>query len=108
MPFFLTIAFVLLVKISPVVSFVIYVLTGFVTMLSVSINMVMAQKPMPQHKSMISGFIGGFSWGIVGVMLPLIGFFAQNAGIIKTLLVISAIPVALSYFVKFLPDRQPE
>lgn len=107
-PFILTIAFVLLVKVSPVVSFIIYVLTGFVTMLSVSINMVMAQKTMPQHKSMISGFIGGFSWGIVGVMLPLIGFFAQNAGIIKTLLVISAIPVVLSYFVKFLPERQPE
>lgn len=107
-PFILTIAFVLLVKVSPVVSFIIYVLTGFVTMLSVSINMVMAQKTMPQHKSMISGFIGGFSWGIVGVMLPLIGFFAQNAGIVKTLLVISFIPVVLSYFVKFLPEHQLE
>lgn len=107
-PFVLTIAFALLVKVSPVISFVIYVLTGFVTMLSVSINMVMAQKTMPQYKSMISGFIGGFSWGIVGVLLPLIGYFAQNAGIVKTLLVISFIPVVLSYFVKFLPQRQPE
>ena len=77
-------------------------------MLSVSINMVMAQKTMPQYKSMISGFIAGFSWGIVGVMLPLIGFVAQNIGIIKVLVIISFIPVVLSYFVRFLPDKQPE
>lgn len=103
-PFFLTIAFVSFVKYSSFVSFVIYVLTGFVTMLSVSINMVMAQKTMPQYKSMISGFIGGFSWGVVGVMLPLIGFVAEKIGIINTLLIISFIPVVLSYFVKFLPE----
>ena len=104
-PFFLTLAFVGFVKYSSFISFVIYVLTGFVTMLSVSINMVMAQKTMPQYKSMISGFIGGFSWGIVGVMLPLIGFVAEKIGIINTLLIISFIPVLLSYFVKFLPKE---
>ena len=104
-PFFLTIAFVSFVKYSTFISFVIYVLTGFVTMLSVSINMVMAQKTMPQYKSMISGFIGGFSWGVVGVMLPLIGFIAEKIGIINTLLIISFIPVVLSYFVKFLPEN---
>lgn len=104
-PFFLTLAFVGFVKYSSFISFVIYVLTGFVTMLSVSINMVMAQKTMPQYKSMISGFIGGFSWGIVGVMLPLIGFIAEKIGIINTLLIISFIPVVLAYFVKFLPEN---
>jgi len=104
-PFFLTLAFVSFVNHSSFISFVIYVLTGFVTMLSVSINMVMAQKTMPQYKSMISGFIGGFSWGIVGVMLPLIGFVAEKIGIINTLLIISFIPVVLAYFVKFLPNE---
>ena len=107
-PFILTIIFVSLIKLSPVLSFLLFILTGFVTMLSVSINMVMAQKTMPQYKSMISGFIGGFSWGIVGVFLPLIGFVAQNAGIIKTLVIISFIPFVLSYFVSYLPDKQSE
>ena len=107
-PFILTAIFTALIKISPVLSFILFVLTGFVTMLSVSINMVMAQKTMPQYKSMISGFIGGFSWGIVGVFLPLIGFVAQNTGIIRTLLIISFIPFMLSYFVRFLPDKQPQ
>ena len=68
----------------------------------------MAQKTMPQYKSMISGFIGGFSWGVVGVMLPLIGFIAEKIGIINTLLIISFIPVLLSYFVKFLPEKAVE
>ncbi len=103
-PFILTIVFVSLIKQSPVLSFILFILTGFVTMLSVSINMVMAQKTMPEYKSMISGFIGGFSWGIVGVFLPLIGFVAQHTGIIKTLVLISFIPFVLSYFVRFLPD----
>ncbi len=107
-PFILTLVFVSLMKLSPVLSFILFILTGFVTMLSVSINMVMAQKTMPQYKSMISGFIAGFSWGIVGVMLPLIGFVAQNEGIIKVLVVISFIPFVLSYFVRFLPDAQSE
>ncbi|MEI3255771.1 MAG: MFS transporter [Candidatus Gastranaerophilaceae bacterium] len=107
-PFILTLVFVSLMKLSPVLSFILFILTGFVTMLSVSINMVMAQKTMPQYKSMISGFIAGFSWGIVGVMLPLIGFVAQNVGIIKVLVVIAFIPFVLSYFVRFLPDAQSE
>lgn len=104
-PFLLTVVFVSLLKLSPVLSFILFVLTGFVTMLSVSINMIMAQKTMPQYKSMISGFIAGFSWGIVGIMLPLIGFFAQNIGIVRVLVIISFIPFVLSYFVKYLPDK---
>ena len=105
-PFILTVIFVSLLKLAPVLSFILFILTGFVTMLSVSINMVMAQKTMPRYKSMISGFIGGFSWGVVGVLLPLIGFIAQNIGIIKVLVIISFIPVVLSYFVKYLPEKQ--
>lgn len=105
-PFALTLVFVSLIKTMPVLSFILFILTGFVSMLSVSINMVMAQKTMPQYKSMISGFVGGFGWGIVGVMLPLIGLAAQNFGIIKTLLIISFIPAALAYFVRLLPDSK--
>ena len=73
-------------------------------MLSMSVNMVLAQKTMPKYKSMISGFIGGFSWGIVGVMLPLIGFVAEKITIPSTLLIISAIPFVLSYLLRYLPD----
>jgi FSR family fosmidomycin resistance protein-like MFS transporter len=104
-PFLLTLIFINILKISTAMSFLLFILIGFITMLSVSINMVMAQKTMPQYKSMISGFIGGFSWGIVGIFLPLIGIIAQDIGILNTLLCISFIPVILSYFVKKLPNN---
>lgn len=81
-----------------------FVLLGYVSFLSVPANMVMAQKTLPQYNSMISGFIGGFCWGIVGLVLPIISLIAQNYGILNVLLVISIIPLLCSYFVKFLPE----
>ncbi len=104
LPFFLSVLFLFSVRIYPVMSFILFVVIGFVTMLSMSVNMVLAQKTMPKYKSMISGFIGGFSWGIVGVMLPLIGFVAEKITIPSTLLIISAIPFVLSYLLRYLPD----
>ena len=105
-PFLLTLLFVYLVGHAPVVSFVVFILIGFIAMLSVSINMVLAQSVMPQYKSMISGFIGGFSWGIIGVLFPIIGFTAEKIGIPYTLLIISFIPFVLAYFVNYLPDKE--
>lgn len=104
-PFFLAILFVTLLKPAPILSFIIFVMIGFTTMLSMSVNMVLAQKTMPQYKSMISGFIGGFSWGIIGVSLPLIGIVAEKIGIPNTLLITSGIPFILSYLLKYLPDE---
>lgn len=104
-PFILTALFAYLVNKTALVSFIVFILIGFIAMLSVSINMVMAQKTMPQYKSMISGFIGGFSWGVIGVLFPIIGFTAERIGIPYTLLIITFIPFVLSYFVKFLPEK---
>ena len=44
---------------------------------------------MPQYKSLISGFIGGFSWGIVAVAMTFCGFLAQKFGIMNVLIVVS-------------------
>lgn len=107
-PFFLAILFVYTLKSMPLLSFAVFAAIGFTTMLSMSVNMVLAQRTMPQYKSMISGFIGGFSWGIVGVMLPVIGFVAEKIGIPSTLLIISAIPFVLSYLLRYLPDKIEE
>lgn len=100
----LTLAFYLLQDKNIILALISFILLGYISFLSIPINMVMAQKTMPQYKSMISGFIGGFSWGVVGLMLPIISFIAQEFGILNILLVISAIPLICSYFVKFLPD----
>lgn len=103
----LTILFALTYQILPWVSFILFVAIGFFAMLSVPINMVLAHQVMPQYKSLISGFIGGFSWGVVGLSMSLSGLLAENFGIINVLLAVSILPAIFSVFVKYVPVRKP-
>lgn len=96
------ILFALTYKTIPQVSFVIFALMGFVTMFATPITMSMAQKVLPQYKSIIGGFINGFSWGIVAILMSVIGYIAQATSIIPVLVVISIIPVICSNLVKYL------
>ena len=94
------IMFMLTYKTHPSLSFVIYVLMGFVTMFATPITMSMAQRVLPQYKSIIGGFINGFSWGIVAIAMSIIGFIAQATSIVPVLVVLSAIPAICSVMVK--------
>ncbi len=96
--------FVLTYKCCPVFAFGVYFLMGFTTMLAVPVTMNMAQNIIPEYKSIIGGFINGFSWGIVALIMSLTGFAAQTFGIPKVLLVVSVIPALFSVFVKYLFD----
>ncbi len=98
-------AFILTYKAHPIISIGIFVLMGFATMLAHPVMIVMAQRILPEYKSIVSGFINGFSWGVVAIFLTVIGFSAQAFGIAKVLLIVSFIPVLFSYFVKFLPEQ---
>lgn len=89
-------------KILPVLSICIFLFMGFVTMLAVPVTMNMAQNVLPEYKSIIGGFINGFSWGIVALIMSLNGFVAQRYGITNVLVVVSFIPVIFSVFVKYL------
>lgn len=82
-----------------------FVLMGFITMLAQPVMLVMAQRILPKYKSIVSGFINGFSWGIVAIFLTIIGFSAQAFGIARVLLIVSFLPALFSYLVKFLPDH---
>ncbi len=94
------ILFMLTYKTLPAISFIIYVLMGFVTMFATPITMSMAQKVLPQYKSIIGGFINGFSWGIVAILMSAIGYIAQATSIVPVLVVISCIPALSSVLVK--------
>lgn len=95
--------FVFTYKTFPVFSFLIYFIMGFVTMLAVPVTMNMAQSILPEYKSIIGGFINGFSWGIVALIMSMNGYAAQNFGITKVLLAVSFIPAIFSLiFVKYL------
>ncbi len=96
--------FVTTYKSFPLFSFAVYFVMGFVTMLAVPVTMNMAQSIMPEYKSIIGGFINGFSWGIVALIMSLNGFVAQTFGITKVLLGVAFIPAVFSVFVKYLFD----
>lgn len=96
------ILFMLTYKTNPVLSFIIYALMGFVTMFATPITMSMAQRVLPQYKSIIGGFINGFSWGIVAIAMSVIGYIAQATSIVPVLVTISAIPAVCSILVKHL------
>ena len=98
----LMVFFMLTYKTCPAVSFVIFALMGFVTMFATPITMNLAQNVLPQYKSIIGGFINGFSWGIVAIIMSIVGYIAQATNIVIVLVIISTIPAMLSYLVKYL------
>ncbi len=84
-------------------SYLVYFIIGFITMLAVPVTMNMAQAVLPKYKSIIGGFINGFSWGIVAIIMSFGGFVAQNIGITNVLLFVSFLPAVFSiFFVKYL------
>lgn len=97
-------AFLYFLKINPLLSLVIFVATGFVTMLALPVTMVLAQKTMPDYKSIVSGFIQGFSWGIAAIFMSVVGFVADSFGIVKVLALIAILPALFSILVKKIPD----
>lgn len=92
----LMILFVLTYKTMPVFSLAIFAVMGMFTMMAFPVTMYLAQNVLPQYKSIISGFINGFSWGIVAIFMTLVGFSAQNFGITKVLLIVAIIPAICS------------
>lgn len=78
---------------------------GYVSLLASPVNMALAQKLMPEFKSMISGFIGGFSWGVIGILLPVISLLAEKTGFMNILFLMTLIPLMFAYFIKYLPEE---
>lgn len=89
--------FMLTYKTHPTLAIVTFILTGLIQWMAVPVTMVMAQSVLPEYKSIIGGFINGFSWGVVAILMTGIGFVAQAKGIMPVLLVVSAIPALLSF-----------
>ena len=74
-------------------------------MLSTPINMTLAQKAMPKYKSTIAGFVGGFSFGVIGLFLPIVGYLSEIITIPYMLIILSIIPAFLSFIVNYLPNQ---
>ena len=104
----LMIMFMFTYKTYPILSFIIFAMMGFVTMFASPITMNMAQNVLPHYKSIIGGFINGFSWGIVAIIMSIVGYLAQAISIVPVLVIISFIPAICSFLVKFLFDEKIE
>ncbi len=83
-----------------VLSLIFFLLMGFVTMLAQPVTVVMAQRLMPEYKSVLAGLMVGFSWGVVAVALSVIGVIAEKVGIINTLVVLFVLPIFATYYVR--------
>ena len=69
-------------------------------MLAQPVTVVMAQRLMPEYKSILAGLMVGFSWGVVAVALSVIGVIAEKVGIINTLVVLFVLPIFATYYVR--------
>lgn len=88
-----------------VLSMVIFVMVGFVTMALVPVNIVMAQKALPQYKSVTAGIINGFSFGLANILAMAAAFLAQGFGVIPVLACVAFVPLSCNLLVKYLPKE---
>ena len=96
--------FGLIYKTQPVLSILVFFIIGFTTMLAQPVTMVWAQRTLPKYKSIVAGFINGFSVGTVALCMSVLGAVAQKFGIMNVLIILSTVPAMASYFVKFLKE----
>ncbi len=86
----------------PFLSFAFYLLVGFIIMLAFPLNIIIAQKAAPENTATVSGIIGGFSWGIAGLMLYPIGVLSSIYGISTVLMFIALVPLISIVAIKYL------
>ncbi len=102
----LMILFIMLCSSHPTLSLIVFVVMGFITMMATPVTMIMAQNVLPEYKSIISGFINGFSWGIVAIVMSMLGFVAEKFGITNVLIFVAIIPAICSILVKELFKKE--
>ena len=86
----------------PVLSMILFAVIGFTTMLAQPVTLVLAQKTLPKYTSIVSGFVNGFCWGIIALIMSILGAIAQKYGIINVLIILTFIPVIASCSVQYI------
>jgi FSR family fosmidomycin resistance protein-like MFS transporter len=66
---------------------------GIILFSTVPVNVVMAQKLIPQSSSTISALMMGFAWGVGGLIVPLFGKMADLVGLERAFLLVPALPI---------------
>ena len=82
--------------VGPVPGIVVLALVGAVTVGTFGVTVVMGQEYLPGRIGLAAGITMGFSIGLGGVGAPLLGLFADNAGLSATMIAIAGMPVSRS------------
>lgn len=77
----------------------------FVLLLTMPINVIMAQSWVPDHPSTVSSLLMGFAWGVGGIVAPIVGKGADLFGLERALLVVGMMPLLGIWLAWRLPER---
>jgi len=77
-------------------------LFGFFIASSTSVNIILSQEIAPEQSSFMSSIMMGFSWGISGLLMTLIGAIADRIGLYWTLTGVSGLSLFGLLFVAVL------
>lgn len=80
-------------------------LAAFFILMSLPINILIAQKLLPKNASFVSGIMMGFAWGIAGILATPLGALADIVGLNQALLLIALLIVPGIVLAKFCPER---
>lgn len=94
-----------LVKTAPIISFILFAISGFIIMLPTSIIIVIAQKAAPRNTGITAGILNGFSWGVVGLMFTPIGYLIDKFGVTPVLAVIAFTPLIAAICTAMIPKE---
>ena len=92
-------------KTMPIFSLITFAIIGFTTMLAQPVTLVWAQKILPKYKSIVAGFINGFCWGFIAIIISFLGVVAEKFGITNVLVILALFPVFASFTVKYLKNN---
>jgi FSR family fosmidomycin resistance protein-like MFS transporter len=67
---------------------------GLVLLMTIPVNVVMAQELAPTQRGVVTSLMMGFAWGIAGIVfIPLVGWIADRTGIEAVLYGVSLLPL---------------
>ena len=84
------------------------VAAGVFAISSTPVGVVAAQECLPGKTGLVSGLIMGLAWGIGGLALTPIGWFADRYGLILVLTGVAMLPLLAGILVLFYPERASE
>jgi len=85
--------FLLYLHLTGIVAIVVYAVIGAVFFSSIPVVISLAQSKMPSHVGTISSMVMGFSWGIAGLLVSILGKLADIYSVKTMLTMLSFIPI---------------